>query len=148
LSMPPPPPRSHSGSGPATAKYSAPLPSRKNSGNTRSFLRPISSSCAAGGVIGGVELSSAWKLVPSSSRPGKLSYLHKASGLKQTNKPTREPTAKEIELHQKNIEHRRRVKLEGRRPGGLPGGVPKRRAVMPLFKSSQAPWFPIGTPIS
>jgi hypothetical protein len=37
-----------------------------------------------------------WQAVPSKSRPGETSYLHVPTGLKQGNRPTKEPTDKEI----------------------------------------------------
>ena len=52
------------------------------------------------GVHTPLRMLSTWQRVPSISRPGKISYQHIRTGVKQSNFPTRsEPTAEEIAEH-------------------------------------------------
>jgi hypothetical protein len=59
--------------------------------------------------------------------------------MKQSSRPSRDPTAREIEQHQVSMAQRRKAKWKAKRPRGVSGeSKSKRITVMPLFKSSQA----------
>ena len=77
-------------------------------------------------------------LPPFACRPGLFSYMHVPSGLKQSRRPTREPTQQEIEKHTKALEDRQKQKRARLQQQAAGGRDRKRQAAMPLFKNNQS----------
>ena len=62
------------------------------------------------------DLPENWRAIPSRSRPGQYSFIHVPTGLKQSKRPSDEPTEQDVEAFREAVARAKRQKLARSKP--------------------------------